>query len=120
MILLLSTLANIEVGDLYPVYSDTRTGAMLSRIKFISNETFRNFEGKLSGYTFNKYWDDIGQVNYYFIYFVYLLGFFFGRSCVSICGRNVKPKSILSILSVLLQSSFLTTQVIDWILRQLI
>ncbi|CAC5408766.1 unnamed protein product [Mytilus coruscus] len=63
MILLLSTLANIMVSDLYPVYFDTSIVAMLSRIQFISNETFRNFEGQLSVYTFNKYWDDIGQQN---------------------------------------------------------
>ncbi|VDH93034.1 Hypothetical predicted protein, partial [Mytilus galloprovincialis] len=61
LILLLSTLANITVSDLYPVYSDTSISAMLSRIQFISNETLRNLKGQLSVYMFNKYWDDIGQ-----------------------------------------------------------
>ncbi|CAG2211251.1 unnamed protein product [Mytilus edulis] len=61
MTYLLSTLANIDVGDLYPVYSDITIRAMLSRIQFRSKETLRNFDGKLSEYTFNENWDCIGQ-----------------------------------------------------------
>ncbi|CAC5410004.1 unnamed protein product [Mytilus coruscus] len=61
MTYLMSTLTNIDVGDLYPVESDTRVGAMLSRIKFITNETTQNLEGKLSEDLFNQHWDDIGQ-----------------------------------------------------------
>ncbi|CAC5408778.1 unnamed protein product [Mytilus coruscus] len=64
MTYLLSTLAHIEVGDVYPVYSNTSIHAMLSRIQLISNETLRNFEGKLSGYKFNKNWDCIGQTDF--------------------------------------------------------
>ncbi|CAG2195661.1 unnamed protein product [Mytilus edulis] len=59
---LLVTLTNIEVGDLYPVQSDERISAMLSRIKYIRNELAQSYEGTLSGDKFNKYWDDIAQV----------------------------------------------------------
>ncbi|XP_076081132.1 uncharacterized protein LOC143052043 [Mytilus galloprovincialis] len=61
MVYLLSDLAKISVGDLYPVQSDLSIGAMLSRIKFIRNEATQSYEGKLSEEKFNQYWDDIGQ-----------------------------------------------------------
>ncbi|CAG2211278.1 unnamed protein product [Mytilus edulis] len=61
MIYLLGSLANIEVGDLYPVQSDSRVSAMLSRIKYIRNEATQSYAGKLSEDQFNKYWDDIAQ-----------------------------------------------------------
>lgn len=67
MIYLLCTLANFEIGNLYPVESDTKISAMLSRIKFIRNEATQSFEGELSEDQFDKYWDDIGQVRYYFV-----------------------------------------------------
>lgn len=66
MVYLLSDLAKISVGDLYPVQSDLSIGAMLSRIKFIRNEATQSYEGKLSEEKFNQYWDDIGQVKYQF------------------------------------------------------
>ncbi|CAC5365748.1 unnamed protein product [Mytilus coruscus] len=61
MIYLLRIIANINVGDLYPVPSDTSIGAMLSRIKFIRNEVTQSLEGKIPENQFNQYWDDIGQ-----------------------------------------------------------
>ncbi|CAC5359911.1 unnamed protein product [Mytilus coruscus] len=61
LIYLLRTLANFEVGDLYPVQCDKRVSAMLSRIKFIRNEITQSFEGKVSEDQFNQYWDDIVQ-----------------------------------------------------------
>lgn len=62
MIHLLGMLANYEFGDLYPVQSDERISAMLSRIKYIRNEVTQNYEGKLSEDMFNRYLDDITQV----------------------------------------------------------
>lgn len=67
MIYLLRILANIEIGDLYPVQSDTKIGAMLSRIKYIGTDITQNLEGKLSENVFIQYWDDIGQVRYNFM-----------------------------------------------------
>lgn len=67
MLHLLCTLANIEVSDLYPVKSDKRISAMLSRIKYIRNEVTQLYEGRLSENHFNIYWDDIAQVRYSFI-----------------------------------------------------
>lgn len=67
MINLLGTLANIHVGDFYPIQSDKSISAMLSRIKFIRHEAAQSFEGKLSKDQFNKYWDDIAQVIFKFI-----------------------------------------------------
>lgn len=67
MIYFLQTLANIKVSDLYPIPTDTSTSAMLSRIKYIRNETTQNLYGKLTEEQFNQYWDDIGQVRYYII-----------------------------------------------------
>ncbi|CAG2211266.1 unnamed protein product [Mytilus edulis] len=61
MLNLLDALANMEIGDLYPIQSDKSISAMLSRIKFIRNEATQSFEGKLSKDQFNKYWDDIAQ-----------------------------------------------------------
>ncbi|CAC5389986.1 unnamed protein product [Mytilus coruscus] len=61
MIYLLETVADIKVGNLYPVSSDMSISGMLSRIKYIRNETTRRFDRKLSDYQFNQYWDDIGQ-----------------------------------------------------------
>ncbi|VDI62314.1 Hypothetical predicted protein [Mytilus galloprovincialis] len=61
MIYFLQTLANIKVSDLYPIPTDTSTSAMLSRIKYIRNETTQNLYGKLTEEQFNQYWDDIGQ-----------------------------------------------------------
>lgn len=62
MIYILGVLANIKVGTLYPVPPDMSISAMLSRIKYIRNETTRIFEGKLDDIKFNHYWDYIGQV----------------------------------------------------------
>ncbi|CAC5417520.1 unnamed protein product [Mytilus coruscus] len=67
MIYLLHTLANIKVCDSYPLPTDTSTSAMLSRIKYIRNETTQNLNGKLTEDQFNQYWDDIGQVRSYII-----------------------------------------------------
>lgn len=68
MIVLLNTLANIKVCDSYPLPTDTSTGAMLSRIKYIRNETTQNVNGKLTEDQFNQYWDDIRQVRCYIIH----------------------------------------------------
>lgn len=67
MIFILRTIANIQVGNLYPVQADTRTSAMLSRIQYIKNKTTQSVNGKLSAEQFKKYWDDIGQVKYNFL-----------------------------------------------------
>ncbi|CAC5403770.1 unnamed protein product [Mytilus coruscus] len=61
MIYLLKTITKVDVGDLYPLKVDISTSAMLSRIKFIRNETTQSIEGKLSEVQYNKFWDDIGQ-----------------------------------------------------------
>ncbi|CAC5408763.1 unnamed protein product [Mytilus coruscus] len=61
MIYLLCTIANLSVGNLYPVRSDTSISAMLCRIKYIRNEVTQRFERQLSEDQFNQYWDDIGQ-----------------------------------------------------------
>ncbi|CAC5403771.1 unnamed protein product [Mytilus coruscus] len=61
MIYLLIALANLEVGDLYPVHADTSICAMLSRIKYIRNEVTQSLNGKLPRHLFKQYWDDIGQ-----------------------------------------------------------
>lgn len=64
-------LANIKVCDLYPISTDTSTSAMLSRIRYIKNETTQNLNGKLTEDQYNQYWDDIGQVRYYIIFLQY-------------------------------------------------
>lgn len=78
MILLLRTLANLKVGDIYyPVQADTSVGAMLSRIKFVRNAATQKLDGKISKNQFNKYWNDIGQVNYLNCVNIILLSFYF-------------------------------------------
>ncbi|CAG2195655.1 unnamed protein product [Mytilus edulis] len=67
MIYLLRIIANISVGDLYPVPSDTGISAMLSRIKFIRNELTQSHEGNISDDQFNQYWDDIGQIDFFML-----------------------------------------------------
>lgn len=62
MLFVLHTMTNIKVGDFYPVQSDTSIGAMLSKIKYIRNETTQSFDGLLSQERFNQYWDAVGQV----------------------------------------------------------
>lgn len=62
MIYLLKTIAKVDVGDLYPLAVDISISAMLSRIKFIRNETTQSIEGELSKKQYIKFWDDIGQV----------------------------------------------------------
>lgn len=65
MIYLLKTITKVDVGDLYPLEVDISTSAMLSRIKFIRNETTQSIEGELSENQYNKFWDDIGQVKFH-------------------------------------------------------
>lgn len=65
MIYLLKTITKVDVGDLYPMQVDISTGAMLSKIKFITNETTQSIAGELSENQFNKFWDDIGQVKFH-------------------------------------------------------
>lgn len=62
MMHLLNTLAHIKDGNYYPVSTGTSVSAMISRIKFIRNDTTQKLEGKFSDDQFNQYWDDIVQV----------------------------------------------------------
>ncbi|CAC5359909.1 unnamed protein product [Mytilus coruscus] len=61
MLYVLHTITHIKVGDHYPVQSDTTISAMLSKIKYIRNETTQSVDGLLSKERFNQYWDDVGQ-----------------------------------------------------------
>ncbi|CAG2211263.1 unnamed protein product [Mytilus edulis] len=61
MLLLLRTLANYNISDVYEDKSDKSTYAKFSRIKYVRNEITRRFAGKLSKSLFDQYRDDISQ-----------------------------------------------------------
>lgn len=67
MIHLLTTIASVNFGDLYPVKTDTRISAMLTKIKYIRNKLIQSIYQQHSDEHYNKFLDDLQEVRYSFI-----------------------------------------------------